>query len=90
MVNLDDNFFGIGGNSLNAVRIISRLQKELQIKLSLKEIFNHPILSDLAKIIEGLRIKARFEEEVTELSAVIVPASDEELKLLSELNFQNE
>jgi amino acid adenylation domain-containing protein len=90
MVNLTDNFFGIGGNSLNAVRLISRLEKVWQIKLSLKEIFNHPILSDLAEVIEKLRVNECSEEEVTKLSTVIVPASDEELKMLSELNFENE
>jgi amino acid adenylation domain-containing protein len=90
MVNLDDNFFGIGGNSLNAVRLISRLQKEWRIKLSLKEIFYHPILSDLAEIIEKSGIEESSEEEVAEVSAVIVPASDEELKLLSELKFDDE
>lgn len=88
-ISLNANFFGIGGNSLNAVRLISRLQKEWGISLALKEVFYHPVLADLAEILrKSLEYKA--SEEIPEPIHAIVPASDEELELLSKLQFDDE
>ncbi|MDX9882075.1 MAG: amino acid adenylation domain-containing protein [Prolixibacteraceae bacterium] len=88
-ISMDDNFFGIGGNSLNAVRLISRLQKELNVNLPLKEIFYHPVLADLAEAVKK-NMDTVDAEETTEETQAIAPASDEELKLLSELQFEDE
>jgi acyl carrier protein len=89
-VSLDDNFFEIGGNSLNAVRVISQIQKQLDIDLALKEIFYNPVLSDISEMVKkaiSSRNPSRvMEEEIN----IIVPASEEELKLLSELQFDDE
>ena len=79
-ISLNANFFGIGGNSLTAVRLISRLQKELGITLALKEVFYHPILADLAEILKESLVN-KTSEEIPEPLNAIVPASDEELEL---------
>ena len=50
--NADDNFFNLGGDSLKAARILSYIQKETQIKLSLRDLFKAPTIAELAKIIE--------------------------------------
>ncbi|SKA48553.1 HAD-superfamily phosphatase, subfamily IIIC/FkbH-like domain-containing protein/amino acid adenylation domain-containing protein [Chitinophaga eiseniae] len=39
---IDDNFFDLGGHSLKAIQVVNRLQKELKIKTSLKDIFDAP------------------------------------------------
>jgi amino acid adenylation domain-containing protein len=43
-----DHFFELGGHSLVAVTLLSRLREVLQIEVSLAQIFEHPVLSDLA------------------------------------------
>jgi acyl carrier protein len=88
-ISLNANFFGIGGNSLNAVRLISRLQKEWGITLSLKEVFYHPILADLAEILKKSQLD-KTSEEIPEPFHAIVPASGEELEILSGLEFDDE
>jgi amino acid adenylation domain-containing protein len=45
---IDDNFFELGGHSLKAVRIIAKIHKELDIKLSLVEIFTAPTIREMA------------------------------------------
>lgn len=89
-ISLDDNFFEIGGNSLNAVRIISGIQKELNADIPLREIFYNPVLIDIArKVKEKLSQKVSCNKNVSE-EKNIVPASDEELKLLSALQFDDD
>ncbi|HVO75198.1 MAG TPA: amino acid adenylation domain-containing protein, partial [Ignavibacteriaceae bacterium] len=89
-ISLEDNFFEIGGHSLNAVRVISRIQKEFGVNLALKEIFYNPVLNDIAlKVKELINAKKSFTEK-SEGEKTIVPASEEELILLSNLHFENE
>ncbi len=89
-ISLGDNFFEIGGNSLNAVRIISRIQKELDISLALKDIFYNPVLLDISEIVKKAMNISVLEVKADETTTVIAPASDEELKLLLEMQFDDE
>lgn len=48
-----DNFFEIGGQSLNATVVIAKIHKELNVNLPFKELFRNPRLRDLANYIES-------------------------------------
>ncbi|WP_154582792.1 non-ribosomal peptide synthetase, partial [Xanthomonas oryzae] len=48
-----DNFFAIGGHSLLAVRLISRIRSTLGIELPLATLFAQPCLTDLAQSLHG-------------------------------------
>lgn len=50
----NDNFFDLGGHSLKALMLVSRISKVLNVELSLKEIFNHPSISQLAEFMDAL------------------------------------
>ncbi len=45
---IDDDFFELGGDSLNAGTIIARLHRELGVNIPLTEIFQHPTIRELA------------------------------------------
>jgi acyl carrier protein len=47
-VGLDDNFFEIGGNSLQATQVISLLRESLSLELPLRRLFEQPTVADLA------------------------------------------
>ncbi|MCP5049718.1 MAG: AMP-binding protein, partial [bacterium] len=51
------NFFKLGGHSLKAVRLVSGIQKALNIDVPLGEIFNLPTINQLAGYIRGLEEK---------------------------------
>lgn len=51
-VGRNDNFFTLGGHSLSATRMASRIRRDLSVELSLRVIFDTPVLADLARHIE--------------------------------------
>lgn len=51
-VGINDNFFEMGGHSLKAVLVSSKIQKVLATNISLQEIFRYPTIKELAKRIE--------------------------------------
>lgn len=51
-VGLDENFFALGGHSLNAVKLLFKIEQEWNYRLSLKDMFVHPTVRDLAKLLE--------------------------------------
>ena len=68
-VGVHDNFFELGGHSLLATQLMSRTAKELQMNLSLKQLFDAPTIAgmaDLVKLLQWAKDNAdntRSEEE---------------------------
>ncbi|MCK4257390.1 MAG: amino acid adenylation domain-containing protein, partial [Halanaerobiales bacterium] len=52
-VGVNDNFFELGGHSLKAVRIVSKIHRELEVRVSLEDFFAHLTIGELAKAIAG-------------------------------------
>ncbi|MCG8925095.1 non-ribosomal peptide synthetase [Lentzea sp. CC55] len=55
-VNADDDFFALGGHSLVALRVVSRVKKTFGLKMSPRDVYRHPRLTDLARHVESLRV----------------------------------
>jgi nonribosomal peptide synthetase DhbF len=47
-VGVDDNFFDLGGNSLMAMRLISRIRSEIAPKLSFRDFFRMPTVASIS------------------------------------------
>lgn len=47
-VGTSDNFFHLGGHSLLGVRLVSRINKALDVDISVRELFTYPVIADLA------------------------------------------
>jgi amino acid adenylation domain-containing protein len=50
-ISVEDKFFSIGGHSLKATQVASRILREIRIKVSLKDIFDYDTIRELARII---------------------------------------
>jgi acyl carrier protein len=50
---INDNFFDVGGTSLLAIRAVDRIEKEFNIKLSLRVFFDCPKIQGLAEHIDS-------------------------------------
>ncbi|MCU5332366.1 condensation domain-containing protein, partial [Bacillus wiedmannii] len=53
-IGINHDFFELGGHSLKATVLISKIHKELDVKLPLSEVFTNSKIKDLAKYIEKL------------------------------------
>ncbi|GAA3623460.1 amino acid adenylation domain-containing protein [Flavivirga jejuensis] len=51
-VGVSDNFFRIGGNSIQAIKLLHKISKVLNIHIAVSEIFNYKTIANLAKFIE--------------------------------------
>lgn len=54
----EDNFFHLGGQSLLAATIISQVEERLSVRLSIKEIFNNPTVTQMASTIDSRSVEA--------------------------------
>ncbi|MCX6584757.1 MAG: condensation domain-containing protein, partial [Candidatus Aminicenantes bacterium] len=68
------DFFQLGGHSLNATMVISRIHKELNVKVPLAEIFNSPTIRELAR---------KIKTSVSEMYAAVEPVEKKEYYRLS-------
>ncbi len=58
-IGVRDNFFDLGGHSLNATRLVSMIYKELGVKIELVDVFSYPTIRDLA-----IRMSDAHQEKV--------------------------
>ncbi|KSU86850.1 MULTISPECIES: non-ribosomal peptide synthetase [Priestia] len=91
-ISINDNYFEIGGQSLSALQVISRIKEECQVDITLADFFSNSSISSLAKYIES---KHGLEEnDSTNIIIQIAPEGEdlkaspaqESLWLLQELN----
>ncbi|NET72876.1 MAG: amino acid adenylation domain-containing protein, partial [Sphaerospermopsis sp. SIO1G2] len=52
-ISRQDNFFHLGGHSLLATQLCYRIRDQFQVEIPLRQVFDFPILSDLAKYIDS-------------------------------------
>ncbi|MCP5049141.1 MAG: amino acid adenylation domain-containing protein, partial [bacterium] len=52
---IDDDFFRLGGHSLNAIILVSKIHKHLDIAVSLTDIFRFPTVRNLARRLNDIK-----------------------------------
>jgi acyl carrier protein len=75
----DDNFFDLGCNSLLTLQVIARLEAQMEIKLSVRDVFDKPTLAALASWIDTT---CRVSDPENELEVFVESLSDEEVRQL--------
>jgi amino acid adenylation domain-containing protein len=75
VIGIDSNFFELGGHSIKAIELVSRIHRELEVKLPLTEVFKRRSIRGLAGYIETVKkskyigIKPMEAREYYELSS---------------------
>jgi aryl carrier-like protein len=52
-IGIHDNFFQLGGHSVLAMMMMSRVQRDLQAKLTIRNVFETPTIAGLARKLES-------------------------------------
>ena len=60
-VGVHDNFFALGGDSIQGVRALSRVRAALDVRLSARAVFDAPTVARLAAEVDGAAAEARNE-----------------------------
>ncbi|MBC8945043.1 non-ribosomal peptide synthetase [Xenorhabdus indica] len=58
-VGIYDNFFTLGGHSLQATRLISSIRNDLKVEVPLRNVFEHPTLEQLSQVVTIHLIKEK-------------------------------
>jgi acyl carrier protein len=53
-VRRQDNFFDLGGHSMLAMQLVTKVRKQFKVDFPLKNVFEHQTLGGMAEIIEAL------------------------------------
>ncbi|NQX42958.1 amino acid adenylation domain-containing protein [Pedobacter steynii] len=63
-IGIKDNFFALGGHSLKAIQLLSRVSKNMGTKIPLKDLFSEPTIEAMANVIMNDRwLKAVTDED---------------------------
>jgi aryl carrier-like protein len=76
---VNENFFSIGGNSLRAVQVVSRIRTRMGRDVPLRAVFEAPTIAEFAEALEGLQDE---EAEISSLLAEIEHLTDEQASSL--------
>ncbi len=79
-IGIRDNFFELGGHSLKAVAFISRVFREMNLQIPLKQIFINPTIEELAEYAQGI-IKSVYESIPVSPIRELYPASAAQRRL---------
>jgi amino acid adenylation domain-containing protein len=78
-VGIDDSFFDLGGNSLLAGQVISRVIHTFRVKVPLRSLFRAPTIADMATVIVQGQIAKAESQEIDNFLAELEALSDEEV-----------
>jgi amino acid adenylation domain-containing protein/non-ribosomal peptide synthase protein (TIGR01720 family) len=82
-IGIYDNFFQLGGHSLRAVQVISRVRDAFQVEVPLQSLFERPTVDGLVRELAQLRGGQEIVEEIALVLKEIELLSDSELEDVS-------
>lgn len=82
-IGIDDGFFDLGGHSLTASRIVSKVYKDFQIEVPLKSLFESPTIAQMASVITRYQGEALDALRLATILDELESLSDEEVARLA-------
>jgi acyl-coenzyme A synthetase/AMP-(fatty) acid ligase/acyl carrier protein len=79
-VGVDDNFFDLGGHSLTASRVITRVIQAFRLELSVKALFDSPTVNDMAAVIMENQMKSANGAELAQMLIEVEAMTEEDAR----------
>jgi acyl transferase domain-containing protein len=79
-VGIHDNFFDLGGNSLVATQLLSRLRDELEVDVPMRALFEAPTVAEFARAVVARQAEQVSGEDLAQALAELRQMSREELR----------
>lgn len=78
-ISAEADFFELGGNSLNGLRVINRIKKEFGVDMDFSDVYNFPTIRQLADFLQSLMSQRSEEADSAEVKqdVALVPTSAE-------------
>jgi amino acid adenylation domain-containing protein len=81
-VGIHDSFFELGGESILAIKLISRVNKDFDIELPVRALFEQPTIAELAPLIVRDQAERSDEAELLKLLEELGDVSEDEARSL--------
>lgn len=81
-VGIEDDFFMLGGHSLKAIQLISKIRQTLEIEISVRQLFTNPKISQLVTVMGEIVGGEELLNEIALTFQEISKLSPEEIKAL--------
>jgi acyl-CoA synthetase (AMP-forming)/AMP-acid ligase II len=72
-IGVDEDFFALGGDSLSAARVVTRMHEVMDLDLEVSDLFEAPTVAEMARRLETLRWSEARWSEAPRRSSPIVP-----------------
>jgi acyl carrier protein len=82
-IGIQDKFFDLGGHSLAATRVVSRVIERFQLEISLQLLLESPTVADMARIITEHGGRTPYEDDLATLVGELEALSEEEAQKLT-------
>nr|AFG19378.1 bacillomycin D synthetase B [Bacillus amyloliquefaciens] len=82
-VGVKDNFFDLGGHSLRGMTLVTKIHKQFDKSISLREVFQYPTIEEMARVIAGAETSGPDEIPIAEAKDVYPVSSVQKMVYLS-------
>ena len=81
-IGIHDNFFDLGGHSLQATRVTTRLNQQTNLDIPLRTFFENPTIEELSLAITELQVSQEDDQDVMRMIEELEDLSEEEISAL--------
>ncbi len=79
-IGVHDSFFALGGNSLQATQLVSRIRDEFDVTLDLRALFGNATVEALAELVEEQEFAGVSDEELVGLLSSVEEMTEDEAR----------